>query len=781
MQKPKTVIGIAEDKALASFSTLVQSTIGDAEMSIVEMSARSDADHRRMLTGARLFLQEQGRAFRDQIEQNFAGYMKRAMQTMHTDLRAGLNDFSADTLTLIDDEVMTRQIEVDRLVLRLRDADPIKLGRINLMIAQMHGDNKVRERENPFRPYLLARAVHEALRGMLADEARYKILFEHLSVAMVANLSAYYTGIEQVFESRGIHARLQARPSELSRAERDRLAWRRAAEQLLETTEAGAGAGDNPQHALQARMLPKLQRLQERQNGGGAAAPASDPGAVDLSAFPTIGMPEDTPPQVGLQQLVHNVFNHPHARMPGHDMPQGHAPHIAPAQSRVALNLQLRQMQLAETAQSAGAPRPEPLELREQIADGGASQADRLTVDLVALLFEFIVHDEKLPSTLRKQLGRLQLPFLRAAIADPTLLHEANHPARRLLDRMGTVAAGVNPHAPGHEDIERAIGDIVHGVLERFEDDVSVFADLEQELDAVLLPLLRGGDDANGRYIDAIEESETGAALFQASTAVLHQLLEPLMVEARLFDFLVLTWVQVLSHPACSPANGALLPELIWSAQEKALPEDRIGLMKLLPALVPRVREGLALIGMDEVASKAALDQLVDIHMDVLGNKVPPSARPMTLDELRAHFAGFGAERDRALAAADAEAAPARADLERALAARNLQANLVTEPSTIAPQDAHEAWLAWARPGAAFELLVHETYVPVRLCAVSQRGSAYVFAIPGQAAPTIYLRAGLLAAMQAGILRSLEYAPLFERAVESLMAGAESLAPVAAS
>jgi hypothetical protein len=237
----------------------------------------------------------------------------------------------------------------------------------------------------------------------------------------------------------------------------------------------------------------------------------------------------------------------------------------------------------------------------------------------------------------------------------------------------------------------------------------------------------------------------------------------------------VVTWVRVIAHPACSPANGALLPELIWSAQEKATPEDRNALMKLLPALVPRVREGLALIGLPEAQSKAALDQLVAVHMDVLGNKLAPAATRLNLEELRAHFAGFGAARETALARSGAPGPAGRDDIEAALGKRGLQATLVTEPKEIEPQYAHEAWLEFARPGAAFEQLVHDSYVPVRLCAVSKRATAYVFSIPGQAAPTIYLHAALLAAMQAGTLRSLEYAPLFDRAVESLMAGAESV------
>ncbi len=738
-KKHKTVIGIAEEKALTSFSHLVEVTCAEADAAMSEAMLRVNAAERRVLSGARVFMQDQGRAFRKQVEHFFRGYLARAMQTMHTDLRANTKNIRAETMTLIDDDVVTRQIEVDRLVLRLRDADPIRLGRINLMIAQLHDDHKVRERENPFRPYLLARALHEGLRSMIADEARWKTLFDYLSAAMIAHLPAYYAGIIEVFESRGITAKMVARPAELTRAERDRLAWKRAAEQLLEQADPGQLGTDNPQHALQARMLPRLQRLQQMQDRRAQASAQPEPGGF---------------PALDLQGLVHNVFT------------QTGAP------QRTPFDQQLLQMQQA--AASAAGAALQPLELREQIADAGASPQDRLTADLVALLFEFIVNDEKLPGALRKQLGRLHLPFLRAAVARPDMLHEPEHPARRLLDRLGTVAAGFTPHSPGFADIERAITRIADGVLAGFDGDAALFGDSEREFDAALLPLLRGADGATSRYLDAIEEAGTSGALLDASTAVLHDLLAPLQVEPRLFDFVAVTWARVIAHPACSPANGALLPELIWSAQEKPTPEERNTLMKLLPVLVPRVREGLALIGLPEAQSKAALDQLVAIHMDVLGNKLPPASGRKDLEQLRTHFAGFGAAREEALAHGPAQP-PGREDIESALSKRSLHATLVTEPNTIEPQFAHDAWLAFARPGAAFEQLVHDNYVPVRLCAVSKSGSAYVFSIPGQAAPTIYLRAALLAAMQAGTLRSLEYAPLFDRAVESLMTGAESL------
>ncbi|MCA1481831.1 hypothetical protein, partial [Bradyrhizobium sp. NBAIM08] len=69
----------------------------------------------------------------------------------------------------------------------------ISLGRINLIIAQMHDEVEVRERENPFRPYLLARALHEGLRVIARDETTQKLLFDTMSLAMASQVPGFYS------------------------------------------------------------------------------------------------------------------------------------------------------------------------------------------------------------------------------------------------------------------------------------------------------------------------------------------------------------------------------------------------------------------------------------------------------------------------------------------------------------------------------------------------------------------------------------------------------------
>ena len=840
MHIPERLIRLAKQRAVAGFTTLLEQTVVEADV-LMSKSMHGIANEQRGGPAARALLRSEDVRLRKRIGEHFLIYLERALQTMHTDLRKGLHEINADNLTLIEDDVVIRQIEIDRLVQRLRDADTISLGRINLIIAQMHEVSEVRERENPFRPYLLARALHEGLREIARDEHLQRLLFDAMSHAMSSQLSGFYAGILEVFEAGGVSSRLTARPSAMSRTQRDRLAWQRAAEQLsgqvLSASMAmpaapGAAPGTPPQQAAQLRMLPKLKRLMEMQGGGNAEAAPSygipDIPSIPHGGFPVIsggntiggntiggspigggntigGSPIGGGNTIGgspmgggntlqggasaevqrqqaaqFQDLVWDMFKQPKAaRFPrAADAPQ------APATigQHSLLDMQLMQMQRAAARDLAledpSIVLPQPLDVREKIADTAAAGPTRMTLDLVSLLFESIVHDEHLAEPVRKDLGRLQVPFLRAAILDPSMLHEANHPARSLLDRIGAVAAGITEDNPDFPALQAEIGKSLATVLERFNGDVSVFAEAEQQLDDYVTSRAPSSDPVLGRCAAAVQEAEAATARLPDTVSALCDLLEPLRVDPRVVTFVTATWARVLAQPSgAGAAHKALLPELLWSAQEKPTPEERTQLMRLLPDLVRRVREGLATLGLADADMKTALDLLVNVHMDVLGSKQAPALRQLSIDQWRHRFDSFTpGER-----AADAPAATAievsRAALESALARHDVSAMLITEQGNGAPQPGEAEWLATARAGAGFELMIDGSFVPARLSLVTERRSVYLFSMGDQNTPVILVRAALLDALRSGTLQSAEYAPVFDRAVESLLAGADALTP----
>ncbi|WP_083941123.1 DUF1631 family protein [Pseudoduganella violaceinigra] len=726
MQTLKRVLAVALQEAQSGFGTLCKRMTDRADVVLSEISRAAPAADQRMAGFGRSFLREHGPVLRSRMERAYAALLARAMQTMHTDLRTGLHDFSAETLTLIDDATVTRQIEVERLLLKLRDADEMSLGHLNLIIAQMHGDSEVRERENPFRPYLLARSLYDVLRTMVEDEALSKLLFDTLSQAMTAELGDFYTRLREVFESRGIRSRLVARPSALNKLEKDRLAWQRAATGHADTDQ---GMRQRVEHlgSLQKELQPK----------------------------------ED------LQELVYSVFNPSDTRRTSHP---------AHEHFRQQLDGALRQLQREYAGAGPRADVQSPLDLLKRLANLPRSN-ERIVVELVGLLFEFILNDELLPRSMREQLCRLHAPFLRSALQDLGALQGSHLPGRRLLDRIGSAAAGIGADSPLLDPLQKEVERVVDLVLKEYEHDAAVFADAELELDGFLASLLRECDPVVRRCLPSFERALQAAPKMAATAAALRSQLETINVDPRMLDFITGTWVPVMVHTHGREKDyGKLLPELVWSAHEKALPEERAALMKMLPALGRELRAGLALIGMEESDAQAALDQLVSLHMDVLSNNLPPATTSrLSVAALRARFSAVGLDQQIEADALRTDALPTQAQFRAEFALDGIQAAIPADPAPPGGAAGGEEWLEWAHAGNGFELRTGDAYAPWRLSVVAPHEAAFLFTAQGQAAPLVYSRAALLAAMRDGSLRPLEYSPLFERAVESLMTGAESL------
>ena len=69
-------------------------------------------------------------------------------------------------------------------------------------------------------------------------------------------------------------------------------------------------------------------------------------------------------------------------------------------------------------------------------------EVDEDVINLVSMLFEFILDDRTLPDSLKALIGRLQIPMLKVAVLDKTFFSRGSHPARRLLNEIASAALG---------------------------------------------------------------------------------------------------------------------------------------------------------------------------------------------------------------------------------------------------------------------------------------------------------------------------------------------------
>src|SRR5207247_295583 len=76
---------------------------------------------------------------------------------------------------------------------------------------------------------------------------------------------------------------------------------------------------------------------------------------------------------------------------------------------------------------------------RDELRQAASGSLDHMVIDVVGGLFDQILSDPKVPPQMARQIGRLQLPVLRAALGDPTFFSSRRHPVRRFVNRIASL------------------------------------------------------------------------------------------------------------------------------------------------------------------------------------------------------------------------------------------------------------------------------------------------------------------------------------------------------
>ncbi len=296
----------------------------------------------------------------------------------------------------------------------------------------------------------------------------------------------------------------------------------------------------------------------------------------------------------------------------GSSGPSGPVSQISPALG-LAIQVVTKSVQ-RHTDTIAGQPDQSPAGLindlnrgKQQLKRVAATPTERATIEIVALLFQAILTEERLPAAIRVWFARLQMPVLRVAVSEPDFFATANHPARALIDRMGACVMGFVSTSPEQEDaLHREIKRVVQ-VVEAYPDTGRrVFQTVLSEFERFLESYFRDQNQASRKGVSLaqqVEQRETWAIQY---TIELRKMLEGVPVHDGVREFLFKVWADVLAHAAVQTSPGsddtrtlkAAATDLVWSASAKTTREERAEVLKRLPPLLKTVREGMARAGL---------------------------------------------------------------------------------------------------------------------------------------------------------------------------------------
>jgi len=280
---------------------------------------------------------------------------------------------------------------------------------------------------------------------------------------------------------------------------------------------------------------------------------------------------------------------------------------IATAQTGLAKRLAPAPVGQAGGTQLSTPALLEELHQRKQaLKQAAETPVERATIEIVALLFQSILTEERIPAAVRVWFARLQMPVLRVAIGEPDFFATTDHPARRLIDRMGACVMGFDAAAQAGEVLEKEIKRVVQ-VVEAYPDTGRrVFQTVLTEFEKFLENYFRNENEASRKGVSLAQQVEQRETLAIQYTIELRKMLNEVPVQEGVREFLFQVWADVLAmtavkaglHSDATRTMKKAAADLIWSASAKVSREERAEVIRRLPPLLKLLRDGMENAGL---------------------------------------------------------------------------------------------------------------------------------------------------------------------------------------
>lgn len=572
---PAALVNV-RDKASVQLRQALQVLFDNADDTLFEMADRatSNAEQSAFFEAMRdLRLKRKGieRGF---VQKFFEGFAN--LNQYQIGKAPQLDAVSFDNLSLVQNDELEETVAMDAMVGKVLSRDGLALGhlttRLNTLVS-----NKVEDKTNPLGPRPLCEAFLEACQGLGVEIKVKLIVLKLFEKYVLAELEQLYAEANEILVAHGVLPELKSAPV--------RRPPRPAAEAPASAGYAGAAAQAAASGAYldaeSQEAFGALQELMSQVRGSLAARRQVPADAVPISSN-------------DLMRLLSHLQDHLPAQGMDEVDVRHHLDHL-----------------LTRVSHKSGRSRV-------------VGQVDEDVINLVSMLFEFILDDRNLPDSLKALIGRMQIPMLKVAVLDKTFFSRGNHPARRLLNEIASAALGWAEQTDLQRDsLYQKIEQVVMRLLNDFVDDTAIFGVLLEDFIAFTGDERRRSELLEQRTRDAEEGRARADAARREVAQVLNQRLFGRTLPEVVVRLLREAWSKVLlltclKHGSDSqPWRDAVatMDDLIWSVEPHEDPESRTRLLEMVPQLLKSLREGLTSAAFDPFSTGEFFSRLESLHV----------------------------------------------------------------------------------------------------------------------------------------------------------------------
>lgn len=761
--------------------------------------ASTSAYHRDGLLGAQFELNRKSAMFVLRFNEAFDERLLRelaAATDVHEETEPS-GPTSWDRLSLVDDSEMEAQISADRVGMQIAFGCEWELRELDGYVGALIGDAGAPMERNPLRPEIMAHAMIQGIAAVSERAEIRAVLAAEISRSLAALLPAAYAAVVADLRNAGVQPlglAVRNRPSPMAGGSGDS---RHDTAGMESTSGDGAmgGYGRAPQAGDRGGHSVRGDQRAATASGATAGHGGTPIGQVDPA----------------LMSLMRRLT---HAE-PGGGWGPGARGSRGSAVDDTAI----------DDSDGEGVAPPNLIRAhRDELRQASRGTLDHMVIDVIGFLFDQILADPKVPPQLARQIARLQLPVLRAALGDPNFFASRRHPVRRFVNRIASLGAAFEDF-----DSEQARGflakvrELIQEVVEGDFDQIETY---EQKLAALVAYTAEQASQEAKTQGDAaavLSEKEDQLRLRQLYAQQLEGDLKDVAAPAFLREFISRVWSQVLLRAAQQGGSSGPLAqrlrvagrELFLSVQPKATPGHRKAFLAELPKLIQQLNEGMNLIGWPEADRRAFFGQLMPAHAEALKSpagrqldvnlmarqvegaleralpsgadvKAAAAALPVLTDEIVA--TSFSAEEARRVGLVEASAVDwdGKVDIEVGTEAESDGADTgPAAPGLPALADAPDptegaALVNNVQLGFAYRMHLGGEWQKVRLSHVSPGRTFFIFTHGARHKQTVSLTQRMLARLaEAGRLRTFESGYLIDRATARARRQLASLNPSA--
>ncbi len=534
------------------------------------------------------------------------------------DINESLTNISIANFSLMQECDLEETLAIDGLIGKVNNRQRETLFALEQRVASVLPNLDITIDNNPFGPQTICNSFKESLATLDVEIKIKLIIYKLFDKHVISEIGALYDELNTVFISAGILPKLKhdIKKSETS-TKQDNYSSNAIIENPVTTSANNLPVNDN-------NVLQTIQGLLTASRKVDDTAPVNQSNAdLQTSASSSVA-------SFQINGTLHANTGEVLVALNSIQLNTGHLD----GNSATVLTSEIIKNTLASQFQSM-----ENIGPKEAI-----NPLDNDIIDVITMMFDFILEDHELPNAVIALVVRLQIPMLKVALIDNQFFASKTHPARKLLNVIAKTGVGLSNDncIPGNILFDK-LTETTLSVINNFKSDISIFETILLDIEQFLSELDEVSKQKTQKHIDKYKQREE---IKLASDWVKYSINEQISNEnipSEVHHFLFTQWKDVLLKTYLDLGENSkqwkkqikFISVLLWSVEAKSTTAERQQLAGIILDLLDMLKNGLDSISYSKQGTEKIIAMLEKYHLHNFhsGNKAQTINQHQLADE----------------------------------------------------------------------------------------------------------------------------------------------------